>query len=386
MDFYNYTMIKRHIIPLLQKRLRLHPAVALLGPRQSGKTTLAQSLGGQYFDIEQASDRLAVDLQWEDITHSKQLIIFDEAQVWPELFPRLRGAIDQDRKRSGRFLILGSIAPSLMHHVSESLAGRLSLCELTPFNLIEVPKKQHDHLWLKGGYPDGGILKPKTFPEWQHNYLSLLAQRDLPDWGLASKPKVTERFFAMIAAVHGQLWNASQIGKSLGLSYHTVNSYLDYLEQAYLVRRLYPWSGNVKKRLVKSPKVFWRDTGLLHSLLNVTSFHQLLAQPWVGHSWEGWVIEQILNALTMQNDPWQASFFRSRDNYEIDLILEYKKIRWAIEIKLTAQPDASQMQRLITTARYVQPDKIVLLSRTNTTIEHSNVLSTNLFTFLKNLG
>lgn len=378
-------MIKRQIIPLLHKRLQQYPAVALLGPRQAGKTTLVQSLQGRYFDVEQASDRLAIDLQWEEIIHSKQLIIFDEAQIWPELFPRLRGAIDQDRKRTGRFLLLGSIAPSLMHQVSESLAGRLSLCELTPLNFMEVATSQHDQLWLYGGYPDGGILQPNMFPSWQQNYLSLLAQRDLPGWGLASKPIVTERLFAMIAAVHGQLWNASQIGKSLGLSYHTVNSYLQYLEQAYLVRRLQPWSGNIKKRLVKSPKLFWRDTGVLHSLLNVTSFHQLLAQPWVGYSWEGWVIEQILNVLATQDDSWQAFFFRSRDGYELDLVLEYKNLRWAIEIKLTSQPDPAQLQRLIAAAQYVQPDKIVLLSRTTTTIEYQAVLSTNLATFLKKI-
>jgi predicted AAA+ superfamily ATPase len=220
-------MILRPIARLLKQRLAQYPAVCLLGPRQSGKTTLARSFGGAYFDLEQESDRLRLDLQWSALAAGKKLVVLDEAQAWPEVFPRLRGAIDEARSRKGRFLLLGSVSPALTKHVSESLAGRLSLVELPPFLLNELPAASLDDLWLRGGYPEGGILEPRRFPQWQRDYLTLLAQRDLPNWGLPAKPQMTQRLLRMVAAVHGQLWNASQIAQSLGLSYATVNTYMD---------------------------------------------------------------------------------------------------------------------------------------------------------------
>jgi len=230
-------MITRRINKMLQKRLASYPAVALVGPRQSGKTTLAGSLGGKYFDLEQESDRLRLDLEWDMLIADKALIILDEAQTWPEIFPRLRGAIDNKRKQFYRFLLLGSVSPALMTQVSESLAGRLSVLELTPLLLSELETgASRQRLWMLGGYPDGGVLGKPAYPVWQKDYLSLLVQRDLPNWGLPARSQVTQRLLKMLAATHGQEWNASQIGKSLGLSYHTVNSYLDYLEGAFLIR------------------------------------------------------------------------------------------------------------------------------------------------------
>ena len=174
-------MIERHIKRLLLKRLSAFPAVALIGPRQCGKTTLAQSIGGAYFDIEQESERLRLDLEWDALAAGRDLVILDEAQSWPDVFARLRGAIDRDRKRMGRFLLLGSVSPSLMIHVSESLAGRLSLIELTPFLWSELDTKaSRDRHWLCGGYPDGGVLTPRHYPRWQLDYVALLSQRDLP--------------------------------------------------------------------------------------------------------------------------------------------------------------------------------------------------------------
>ncbi len=275
-------MLERLIYQQLADRLATSPAVALLGPRQCGKTTLAQSLGGFYFDLEQPSERLRLDFEWDRLTTGTTLLILDEAQTWPDVFPRVRGTIDADRKRNGRFLLLGSVSPALMTQVSESLAGRLSLIELTPFLLPEVPAESHDLLWLSGGFPDGGIINAHRYPQWERDYLSILTQRDLPIWGLPAKPETTNRLLRMLAAVHGQSWNASQIGQSMGLDYKTINTYLDYFIGAFLIRRLPPYQSNIKKRLVKSPKVFWRDTGLLHSLLNVPDIDTLLAQPWVG--------------------------------------------------------------------------------------------------------
>src|SRR3989338_2061567 len=221
-------MIRRALSALVARRLKDYPCVAILGPRQSGKTTLARTFSRAYYDLEQSEDQLRLDLSWDAVTAARELLILDEAQNMPAIFPRIRHAVDADRKRNGRFLILGSIAPALMRNVSESLAGRLAICELSPFFLKEFKKSLHeDDLWLRGGFPDGGILQKRNFPGWQNDYLTLLAQRDLPAWGLAAKPQTTLKFFKMLAACHGQIWNAFFFGSSMGLSYHTVNQYLD---------------------------------------------------------------------------------------------------------------------------------------------------------------
>ncbi len=357
-------MIPRHVRSHLRERLAAYPAVTLVGPRQCGKTTLAQSLGGLYFDLEQEPERLRLDLEWESLLAGKGLVVLDEAQSWPEVFPRLRGAIDRDRKRNGRFLLLGSVSPSLMVKVSESLAGRLSLAELTPLLWTELKTKaSRSRRWLCGGYPDGGVLAPGRYPRWQTDYLALLSQRDLPTWGLPARPQVTDRLLRMLAAVHGQVWNASQVGQSLGLSYKTVNHYLDFLEGAFLIRRLQPYQANIRKRLVKSPKVYWRDSGLLHALLNVPDERSLLNQPWVGASWEGYVIEQLLGELSSGGQACAAYYFRTSDQYELDLVLDFGTERWAVEIKLTASPGAADMARLDKTADLIGAARRFLVSQ-----------------------
>ena len=208
-------MIPRVYQRQLRAKLRKFPAVALTGPRQCGKTTLARQLGGVYFDMETAGSEARLDAEWEGLASGRRLIIIDEAQNAPGVFSRLRGTIDADRRRNGRFLLLGSVSPGLMKNVSESLAGRLGLVRMTPFILPELKAGQMDDLWLRGGYPDGGILDPPMFPEWQDSYLEMLATRDLPSWGLPAKPRQTIRLLAMLAAVHGLPLNASQIGSSI---------------------------------------------------------------------------------------------------------------------------------------------------------------------------
>ena len=379
-------MIRRAVQKLVLKRLGAYPAVSLVGPRQCGKTTLSRMIDGAYFDLEQQPDRLRLDLEWEGLIARKDLVILDEAQSWPDIFPRLRGAIDRDRTRTGRFLLLGSVSPSLMAQVSESLAGRLSLVELTPFLLTELKTKEsRDRRWLCGGYPDGGVLQPKRFPRWQRDYLSLLSQRDLPTWGLPAKPQTTDRLLRMLAALNGQAWNASQVGQSLGLSYQTVNSYLDYLVGAFLIRRLPPYQANLGKRLVKTPKVYWRDSGLLHALTNVSDGKTLLAQPWVGASWEGYVIEQALGVLSAEGRTYDAYYFRTSDQYELDLVLDFGKEVWAVEIKLTSSPGPEDMARLDKTADLIKAARRFLVSQTRQPSGSGRRFSCDLPSFLGHL-
>lgn len=379
-------MIERLSEKELRKRLLINPAVGLIGPRQCGKTTLARALGGQYFDLEQEGDRLRLDLMWGEVIRGNELVILDEAQSAPEVFSRLRGAIDSDRGRCGRFLVLGSVAPSLMVKVSESLAGRLGLMELTPFVMQEVGVERERALWLDGGFPGGGVLERGRFPRWQMDYLTLLAQRDLPTWGLTAKPQVISRFMRMVAALNSQNWNATQLGTALGLDYKTVNSYLDFLEGAFLVRRLAPYQANIGKRLVKTPKVYWRDSGLLHAMLNVSDETALLNQPWVGGSWEGFVIEQVLNTLTARGKVFESYFFRTSDQHEIDLVLEMDGERTAIEIKLTSSPSPADMAKLDKAATMIEARRRFLVSNTEVESGDGDRMSCNLGGLLRSLG
>ncbi len=375
-------MVTRLAKKRLVRLLKDNPAVCLMGPRQCGKTTLAKGFAGDYFDLEQEADRLKLELMWEELVAGRRLVILDEAQSYPPVFPKLRGAIDHQRKRHGRFLLLGSISPALMKEVSESLAGRLALLELTPLILPEVGQKE-DSLWFFGGFPDGGILQPRKYPRWANDYLGLLAQRDLPLWGLPATPQVTSRLFKMVAASHGQIWNASQIGSSLGLNYHTIDGYMNYLENTFLTRRLPSYATNLKKRIVKSPKVYWRDSGLLHALMNLSGPEQLLNQPWVGASFEGWVIEQITTFAKMMDFSCQDYFWRTSNGDEIDLLLETPRHRWALEIKLSASPSLGDFTKLRKNAALVNADQVFMIARVKSPLTQVNEGIVNLASFLK---
>lgn len=360
----------------IRELLKRNPAIAILGPRQVGKTTLAKHLGGAYFDLEQVSERTALDVDWSSLCAGKKLVILDEAQSWPEIFPRLRGAIDDDRKRNGRFVLLGSVAPWLMREVSESLAGRLALVELTPFLLPEIldpapssvdssalGESAIDRLWLRGGFPDGGILDASAFPRWQRDFVALLTQRDLPKWGFTASAQDAERLLFMLAAHHGQAFNAARLGQGLGVSAPTVTRYVDFLEGAYLIRRLLPFEGNIKKRLVKTPKCYLRDSGVLHSLLDLRNRDALLRSPAVGPSFEGFAIEQILGVLSARGEFIRPHYFRTSDQYEIDLVFDRAGTRFAIEIKLTSNPSPDDFRRLEKAADMIGAQKRILVSR-----------------------
>ncbi|MDH7502755.1 MAG: ATP-binding protein [Verrucomicrobiota bacterium] len=361
-------MIKRLLTKLVMDRLMLFPAVTILGPRQCGKTTLARSIASQYFNLEQPEERTRLDALWPEVMRAKGPVVFDEAHHWPELFSRLRGAIDADRKANGRFILLGSVSPTLMRGVSESLAGRMAVLDLTPFHLGEIGDV--DRLWRFGGFPDGGVLGQPVYPVWQESYLRAMSERDLPNWGLPAKPIVTHRLFRMLAVEHGSPLNLSKLGQSLGLSYHTVESYLDHLEGAFLIRRLPPFEANLRKRLMKSPRIYWRDSGLLHALLRLRADDDLFAQPWVGASWEGFAIEQILSTRQSQGEQFDAFYFRSHDGLEADLVLDQGREREVIEIKLTSGPAPEDLARLGKVSEMLEATRQVLVCRVAESLTH----------------
>jgi uncharacterized protein len=375
-------MIARLYRGLVEEKLAGNPAVALLGPRQCGKTTLAKELGGVYFDMESEGGALRLDAEWPGLMAGDRLVVVDEAQVEPGIFPRLRGAIDEDRGRMGRFLLLGSVSPALMHGVSESLAGRMGLVRMGPFAFSELEGVMGpeclDALWLRGGYPDGGILAEGRYPGWERDYLSLLAARDLPNWGFPSKPQRTMRLLSMLAAMQGQPQNASELGGALGMDHKTVAGYCDFLEEVFLIRRLRPWFRNVGKRLVKTPRVYWRDSGLLHALLGVRDLEHLYGLPVAGYSWEGFVVEQVLAALELAGAVVEPYFFRTSDGVEADLVLDFGGRLWAIEVKLTSNPTRKMVEGLKTAGELIGAERCMLVCRTAEEVAGEGFLVTNL--------
>lgn len=356
-------MQHRDLQGLIQKHLKRFPAACIVGPRQCGKTTLAKAMGAHYFDLEHTPDRLRLETLWASMMQGSELVVFDEAQCWPELFTRLRSEIDADRQRKGRFILLGSVSLELMKQVSESLAGRLAVIELTPLHAAEMPVVSLDKLWKLGGFPEGGVLDDEPSFDWHSSYLKLMARRDLPQWGLPAEPAVTERLFKLIAAKHGSIQNASEFGAALGLSHHTVQSYLHYLEGVFLIRRLQPYHAKLKNRLIRTPKIYWRDSGLLHRLLGCNAKTELAAMPWVGESWEGWVIEQILACYSSRGIEVEATFFRDRDGLECDLVLDIEGKRELIEIKLTSHPAPEDLTKLRKIQSLIGAERITLLTR-----------------------
>lgn len=337
-------MITRSIAQDLMKTLRHFPSVALIGPRQAGKTTLAKTLlkslkkKSLYLDMEDPDDRFLLQNPIPFFEqHKNDCIIIDEVQRMSELFPILRSVIDKHRK-PGRFLLLGSASPDLLAKSSETLAGRIYYHELSPFILKEVvPKYTAERLLLRGGFPIPFLAKTTEASRlWQQSFLATYVERELPALGLSVSPQVVQRMFQMLAHLHGSVINYSQLGGALGINYHTVQKVMDYFENAFLVRRLPPWFSSAKKRIAKSPKIYIRDTGILLNLLKIYSMKDLLGHPQCGMVWEGFVLEQCVNHFGKKYD---YHFYRTQDGTEADLVLvKGGKPFAAIESKINNAP------------------------------------------------
>lgn len=338
-------MITRLLQPKLTEALAHSPAVALLGSRQVGKTTLAlevaKTVDALYLDLESEQDlaKLAQpELYLAD--HQDKLVIFDEVHRAPGLFPVLRGLIDQGRRdgrRTGRFLLLGSASLDLLKQSGETLAGRITYLELSPLNVLEIEARSADNLWVAGGFPESLLAaSPSISLRWRQDFIRTYLERDIPQFGPRIAAETLRRFWVMLAHNQGGLLNTAQFARNLGVDVKTVSSYLDLLVDLLLVRRLPPWHANVGKRLVKAPKVYVRDSGLVHALLAIQDKESLLAHPVVGQSWECFVIENLLAAGAGQI---QGYFYRTGGGAEIDLLLQWPDgSLWAVEVKRSLNP------------------------------------------------
>jgi predicted AAA+ superfamily ATPase len=360
-------MIPRRLLPALTDALSEVPAVALLGPRQAGKTTLALEVArarpAVYLDLESDADRIKLsEPELYLAQHEDKLVILDEIQRTPQLFRSLRGLIDAGRRRgrgTGRFLVLGSASIDLLRQSSESLAGRIRHLELAPLAAGEVGRDRLEPLWLRGGFPDS-LLAPSDAASlrWRVDFIRTYLERDIPQLGPRIPAETLRRLWTMLAHQQGGLLNAAALARALAVDGKTVASYLDLLVDLLLVRRLSPWHGNVRKRLVKAPKVYVRDSGLVHALLGVGDREALLSHPVAGGSWEGLAIESLIAAAPMGTD---ASVVRTSAGAEIDLLLKLPGQRkpWAIEIKRGLAPQIERGYHLA--CNEVRPQRRVVV-------------------------
>ena len=341
-------MIERRKQTEIAELLSTAPSVAILGPRQVGKTTLALALADQrpslYLDLQSEADQIKLaDPGYYLRQHADKLIVLDEIHRAPGIFSALRGIIDENRRaglRTGQFLILGSASLDLLRQSGESLAGRIAFAEMFPLDLLEVGQGALTDLWVRGGYPDSfQAATDRQSDQWRQDFIRTYLERDIPEFGPRIPAERLRRFWTMLAHLHGGLMNASQLARNLDVDSKTVATYLDLLVDLLLVRRLPPWHANVGKRLVKSPKIYLRDTGVLHTLLQIPTLDALLGHPKLGDSWEGFAIENIAAALRGLARPY---FYRTAAGAEIDLILDFGSEIWAIEIKRNATPRLSK--------------------------------------------
>lgn len=336
-------MIKR---PLFMQRLadaiRRSPVTALLGPRQCGKTTLARMFGqnrtAAYFDLESRPDQTRLQNPELALRDLQGTVILDEIQRMPELFGVLRILVDRPKNRT-RFLILGSASPELIKNASETLAGRVEFVELTSFTLAEVKAKDERKLWLRGGFPRSFLAaSEKDSASWREGFIRTFLERDIPQLGISIPAASMRRFWTMLAHYHGQIWNASELGRALGFSDKTMRSYLDILSGTFMIRQLMPWYENLGKRQVKAPKIYFRDSGILHQLLSLSDFNDLNGHPRVGASWEGFALEQTLTFVKTN----QVYFWSTYSGAQLDLFFLHGGRRYGVEFKYSETPQVTK--------------------------------------------
>ena len=345
-------LVKRSAADKLHRYLKLFPVVAIVGPRQAGKTTFARMElpDWKYFDLEKPSDfsRIAADREFFLSQYGDKCII-DEAQVLPELFPAIRSHIDSSRLKKGRLVLLGSVNPLLVQNVSESLAGRIGFIEIAPFNFGEATAAGDmdvEEYWLRGGYPEPMHWELTEQQAWMEHYVKTFVERDVLKMLKTSLSAQRQmQMLAMLAHNHGRLWNASQIASAFGVSYHTINHYIELMENFYLIRRLIPYHRNIGKRLVKSHKFYFRDTGLLHYLLQITGIESLRVSPYRGFSFEGFVIEQLIQKYGYGvSQPTGIYFYRTAKGDEIDLLIQKDNQMMAYEIKTSVSVELQDLR------------------------------------------
>ncbi|MDY6954988.1 MAG: ATP-binding protein [Thermodesulfobacteriota bacterium] len=331
-----------HALERVAKAFRVHPIVALLGPRQCGKTTLAEMITDQepytYFDLEDPVHvrRLSAPMRTlEDLTG---LVVIDEVQRRPNLFELLRVLVDRPRKPA-RFLLLGSASPSLVKGVSESLAGRIGFVALSGFDLREVGVENRGPLWVRGGFPRSFLAQDDSASmAWRQDFIRTFLERDIPQLGITIAAETLRRFWTMIAYYHGRVWNAAQFARSLSTSENTARRYLEILAGAYMVRILPPWFENIRKRQVKAPKIYIRDSGIFHGLLQLPTLADLQGHPNLGASWEGFALEHVIGAL----DTRDAYFWATHAGAELDLLITVRGKRYGFEFKYSDAPGRSR--------------------------------------------
>ncbi len=340
-------MIRERALRQLEELVKLHPVVALLGPRQCGKTTLAADFARKakkkhpirWFDLEDPLDLAKLDNPRLALEEESGLVVLDEIHRKPDLFPLLRVLVDREPKR--RFLVLGSASGDLLRQSSESLAGRVGFMDLTPFSAYEVPDLAR--LWHRGGFPPAYLARSGEHARaWLAGYVRTFLERDIPSFGIRVPSETLRRFWMMLAHYHGQIVNLSEIGRSFGLSYKTVASYLDILASTFMVRLLQPWHENIAKRQVKAPKLYFRDSGLLHHLLGVADRERLDVHPKVGASWEGFALECVIRELGLE--PGESFFWSTHAHAELDLLAFVRGRRVGFEFK---RSDAPKIERSI---------------------------------------
>ena len=343
-------MIGRELhLSSIQGLLKRFPVVAILGARQVGKTTIANEIAAKSgvnitrFDLEKPSDLARLHDAQLALESLRGLVVLDEVQLRPDLFPTLRVLVDRRPIRT-RFLVLGSASPELLRQSSESLAGRIAYYELPGLSLQEVGERHLNRLWIRGGFPKSFLARNEAESmEWRREFVRTFVERDLPMLGINIAADTMRRFWSMIAHHHGQFWNASELGRSFGVADTTVRGYLDKLTDALVIRQIKPWFENVGKRQVKSPRIYVRDSGLLHTLLNLETQRDLEGHPKLGASWEGFIVDQIIQQLHAQ--PHEVFFWRTHLGAELDLLIVHGRTRLGFEVKRTVTPSITPSMR-----------------------------------------